>query len=302
MKNPNKTAEFLRSETSWNKASLALRDVQPLMGGVVVHLPGWTTSQALVTRVAPGGAETKYKLPLKWTEGEKAALIRLCVENDFLTIEPEMRPGIPDEARPSLTLTNHKGESHTVAKWAGVADARFDAIYHALLTLAARSEGQRPIAKRFTSGQKAAVMAGLAMGLLLLGLLGYALARPLVSGWWPERVGLLLVLLLHLMAFLLAGMAGLSWWERRKPRQDRSFTHPWVVMAVNGCFFLAVIGAWGLGETAVAAWRSDLPVSAGDDRFWYAVLGYAAVFTAVLLIAAAGRIMPSLLNLIDERF
>ncbi|MBK8900663.1 MAG: hypothetical protein IPM53_05755 [Anaerolineaceae bacterium] len=302
MATQNKTAEFLLHEYSWNKASLALHDVQPLSGGVVVRLPGWTTSQALVSRFAPGGAETKYKLPLKWTEGEKAALIDLCVAHDFLTIQPEERPGIPDEARPSLTLTNSKGESHTITKWAGVADARFDAIYQALLALAARSEGQRPLPKRFNSAQKGAVIAGLAVGVLLLALLGCALAWPLVNGWWPERFGLLLVLLLILMALLLAGMAGLARWERPKPRWDRSFTHPWVVMAVNMCFFLAVIGAWGLGETAVSAWRSDALPVAGDERLWYAVLGYAAVFTAVLLVVAAGRFMTPLLNLIDERF
>lgn len=300
MTRPNKTAEFLRHEASWNKASLELHDVQPLFGGVVVRLPGWTSSQAYVTRVAPGGSETKFKLPLNWTDGEKAALIRLCVENDFLTIAPEMRLGHPDEARPSLTLTNPKGDSHTVAKWAGVADARFDAIYQALLALAARTEGQRPLPNRFNNGQKAAVLAGLAVGLLLLALLGFALARPLVSGWWPERLGLLLVLLLHLMTFLLAGMAGLSWWERRTPREERAFTHPWVVMAVNICFFLAVIGAGGLAATAVAVWRNGPdPTSA---QMWYALLGYAGVITAVLLLVVAGPLIPWLLNLIDERF
>lgn len=300
MTSPNQTAEFLRHEASWNKASLELHDVQPLFGGVIVRLPRWTSSQAFVTRVAPGGSETKFKLPLRWTDGEKAALIRLCVAQDFLTIQPETRPGLPDEARPSLTLTNRKGDSHTIAKWAGVADARFDAIYQALLALAARTEGQQPLPNRFNNGQKAAVLAGLAAGLLLLALLGFALARLLVSGWWPERVGLLLVLLLHLMAFLLAGMAGLSWWERRTPHEERTFTHPWVIMAVNFCFFLAVIGAWGLAATAVSVWRNGPdPTSA---QMWYALLGYAGVITAVLLLVMAGQLIPWLLNLIDERF
>lgn len=302
MTTQNKTAEFLIHEYAWNKASLELRDVQPLFGGVTVRLPGWTGSEAYISQVEPGGKENKYRLRLNWITKEKQEIIRLCIEHDFLTIQPEERPGIPDEARPSLILTNSKGESHTVAKWAGVADGRFDAIYHALLALTERREGRKAILPRFNSWQKGGTIAGILLGVLLLALLGYALARPLVNGWWPERFGLLLVLLLHLMAFLLAGLVGLAWWERRKPRWDRSFTHPWVVMAVNGCFFLAVIGAWGLGETAVSAWRSEVPLAAGDERVWYAVLGYAGVFTAVLLIAAAGRIMPPLLNLIDERF
>lgn len=298
----NKTAEFLSHEYSWNKASLALDDVQPLFGGVKVQLPGWTSSQALVSHIAPGGTETKYKLSLKWGENEKVQLIRLCVENDFLTIQPPERPGFPDEARPTLTLSNSNRETHTVAKWAGVADARFDAIYQALLALAARTEGKRPFPERFSRWQKGGVMAGIVMAVLLLPLLASALARPLVAAWWPERFGLLLVVLLHLMAFLLAGLAGLAWWERRKPRWERAWTHPWVVIGLNLCFFLAVIGAWGLAATAVSAWRSDMLPAAGDEGFWSAVLGYAAVFTAVLLLAAAGRFMAPLLNLIDERF
>lgn len=140
MTTPNKTAVFLLHEDRWHKTSLELHDAQPLFGGVVVRLLGWTSRQAYVTRVAPGGSETKFKVPLRWTDGEKAALIRLCVVHDFLTIAPDQRPGLPDEARPSLTLTNPTGDSHTVAKWAGVADARFDAIYHALLALAARTD------------------------------------------------------------------------------------------------------------------------------------------------------------------
>ena len=298
----NKTAEFLIHEALWNKASLELHDVQPLFGGVIVLLPGWTSSEARVRRVAPGGSETKYRLPLKWVEKEKEQLIQLCVENDFLTIQPAQRPGIPDEARPTLTLRNSKHESHTVVKWAGVADARFDAIYQAMLALAERTAQLKPIPPRFNRWQKVGVIAALGVGVLLLPLPGYAAARAVVNLWWPDRVGLLLVLLLHLLVFLLAGVAGLSWWERRKPRWDHAWTHPWMLIGVNLCFFLAGIGAWGLAETAVATWRSDLLLTAGDARVWYVLLGYAGVFTAVLLLALAGPLMPRLLTLIDERF
>ena len=298
----NKTAEFLIHEALWNKASLELHDVQPLFGGVIVLLPGWTSSEARVGRVAPGGSETKYRLPLKWTEKEKEQLIRLCVENDFLTIQPAQRPGIPDEARPMLTLRNSKHESHTVVKWAGVADARFDAIYQAMLALAERTAQLKPIPPRFNRWQKVGVISALGVGVLLLPLPGYAAARAVVNLWWPDRVGLLLVLLLHLLVFLLAGVAGLSWWERRKPRWDRAWAHPWMLIGVNLCFFLAGIGAWGLAETAVATWRSDLLLTAGNERVWYVLLGYAGVFTAVLLLALAGPLMPRLLTLIDERF
>ena len=183
-----------------------------------------------------------------------------------------------------------------------MADGRFDAIYQALLALAERSTRLKPIPLRFNRWQKAGIIAILVVGALLLPLTGYAAARVVANLWWPERVGLLLVLLLHLLAFLLAGMAGLSWWERRKPRWDRAWTHPWMLIGVNLCFFLSGIGAWGLAETAVATWRSDLLLTAGDERMWYVLLGYAGVFTAVLLLAVAGPLMPRLLTLIDERF
>jgi hypothetical protein len=61
------------------------------------------------------------------------------IENDFVTIEPFERPGIPDEARPSITLANATGEQRTISKWAGVEDRRFDAVYAALLRLKALS-------------------------------------------------------------------------------------------------------------------------------------------------------------------
>lgn len=298
----NKTAEFLIAEYAWDNASLELRDVQPLFGGVIVRLPSWTMSEAFVSRIAPDGTETKYRLPLKWNENEKQKIIRLCVKHDLLTIQPEERPGIPDETRPTLILSNSRRESHTVSKWADVADAHFDAIYHIMLGLAERTAGLRPIPERFNNWQKAGAITGLVLGLLLLSLLAYVLARQLVNTWWPERLGALLVLLPILMGFLLVGMAGLVRLERHKSKWERTFTHIWVVMAVNFCFVLAGIAVWGLAATAVSVWRSDLPLAAGDERFWYGMLGYAAVFTAVLLLLAAGWLMPMLINLMDDRF
>jgi len=302
METKNKTAEFLIHEYSWNKASLELRDVQPLFGGVTVRLPGWTHSQAFVSRIAPDGTETKYRLPLKWSQGEKEQIIRLCVEHDFLTIQPAERPGIPDEARPSLTLGNSKRESHTIAKWAGVADARFDAIYQVLLALAGRTEDLLPIKPRFNVWQKGLTIAGvLAVGLLLIWP-AYTLAQPLVAAQWPENVGLLLFGLLLLAALLLIVMRELAGLEHKKARWNQTFTHLWVVGIVNLLFFVAVNCLIGLGETAVSFWQSDTVLAIGDERQLYAVVGYTAVFAAGFVLLAAGPVMPRLLNLIDERF
>lgn len=296
----NKTAVFLGPNYNWTKSTLELRDVQPLFGGVIVKLPGWTMGEAYITRIAPDGSESKYRLRLKIKE--KQELIDLCVAQDFLTIQPAERPGIPDEARPTLTLTNSKKESHTVAKWAGVADARFETIYQALQALTSRKADMRPIRPRFNTWQKGVTIAGIVAGVGLLLLLAFNLAQSLVAPWWPEQFGLLFFLLLFLLILLLAGMRRLAVRERRKPLWSRNQTQFWVVVAVNLLFFVAVICLFGLGETAVRLWRSGEVLAIGDERVLYAVLGYTAVFTAVFILAADGLIMPRLLPLINERF
>lgn len=297
----NKTTEFLHHPYTWKSASLELVDVQPLHGGVRVFVPGWSVGEAFVSQIAPGGKETRYRVPLKWLENEKEQLIQLCVDHDFLTIQPEERLGIPDEARPSLKLQNHKREKHIVAKWAGVQDARFEAICQAMHRIAARTEGVRPIPERFAPWQKWSTIVLLALGVLLLPLVGFGLARPFVKALWPQQFELLLVLLLILMALLLVSMVALARWERGKSGQERSYTHVWTVVGVNLCLFLSGVGAWGMVETAVAIWRVSTPLSPTREQIWYAVLGYAGVITAVLLLALAGLFMPRLHNLIDER-
>ncbi|MCB9418861.1 MAG: hypothetical protein H6667_03600 [Ardenticatenaceae bacterium] len=134
----NLTSDFLGNRYSWPNTKIELDDVQALYGGIHVYLPGETAFQAYVTRVAPGGSKTKYKLPLG--RQEKDALCQLFIEQDFLSIEPEERPGIPDEARPAITLGNYTGKTHTVSKWQGIKNERFDAIYRALKQIGERSK------------------------------------------------------------------------------------------------------------------------------------------------------------------
>ncbi len=62
-----------------------------------------------------------------------------------MTIQPPDRPGIPDESRPTITLTNAVGETRTVAKWAGVVDDRFDAIYAAMREFETLTQHMEPI-------------------------------------------------------------------------------------------------------------------------------------------------------------
>ena len=296
----NKMADFLGPSYSWTNATLELHDVQPLLGGIIVKLPSWTMSEAFITHMAPVGTETKFRLRLNLKE--KQAFIDLCVAQDFLTIQPAERPGIPDEARPTLVLTNRKRESHTIAKWAGVADARFDTIYHALLALASRGEELRPIKARFTLWQKGLTIVGIVAAALLLLLPAYHLAESIVATWWPEQVGLLFFMLLLLMILLLVGMRVLAWHERHKAAWNRTFTHFSVLGVLNLLLTVAMICLLGLGETAVRLWKAGEPLTLGDERIFYAVAGYTAVFAAVLILAAAGLILPRLLATIEARF
>lgn len=296
----NKTAEFLGADYNWSRAQIELRDVQPFMGGVRVLLPHYTISHMFVTQVAPGGGDTKFKLPLGWDE--KKELCALCVEQDFVTIAPEERAGLPDEGRPTITLSNRHREQVTVVKWAGVRDARFDPIYDRLLALAARTEGKRPMASRLARWQKGLFVGGLMAILALLVGLAYAPARAVAIAWWPGRAGWLLGILLALMALLLVALALVGRRERRKMRWDRPVTNPFMLAALNLLLFLGLVGAVGIVEALVGARVSGDPLPQGDERVLYAILGFSAVLGAWLMTLAAGLFGARILRLVEERF
>ena len=132
----NATSEFLGTRYLRQKATIELEDVQALFGGVRLTVTG--TGKVQVEQVEKGGEVQQYRLYLRSSEVEK--LWQQCIEDDLLTIEPEGRLGLPDEARPAVTLRNFRGEEHVVSKWAGVEDARFESVYRALRTLAARAK------------------------------------------------------------------------------------------------------------------------------------------------------------------
>jgi cytochrome c biogenesis protein CcdA len=266
-----------------------------------LKLPTWTGSQAFVTRVAPGGKETKYRLALGLEE--KRALCRSFVDLDFLTIQPEEWPRLPDEARPRITLTNRQHESHTVAKWAGVADERFDALYELLLALAERTAGQSPIKPRLATWQKGLFLAGVALVVLLSLLPAIWGARRLVSAWWPGRVGWLLGLLLLLLLAVVGGVRLLARREQHKMRWDRVFGNPALNGVINTLFFCATVGLVGMVEALVGAWRAGPAAAALDgERGFYAVFAYSAALAIPVLLLVAALIGKRVLRLVDERF
>ena len=213
----NATGDFLNdSRYLRRKATIQLDDVQALYGGQRLLLKG--DGRLVFTQVAPGGKESvsTYYLPA----ADPELIWRLCEEQDLLTIRPEERPGIPDEVRQTITLTNFRGEQYGVSKWAGVTEARFTAIMDALLALARRAEQARSVVPPPPPRWPRYLFFGL-VGVLLflfpiwparpwaLALTAEA-ARPAVTGLLaPVLLGALLVpLLIGLFFFLELRQAG----------------------------------------------------------------------------------------------
>ncbi len=132
----NPTRVFLGDETHWPAVSIELFDVQGLWGGHRIRVTDG--GQMTVRIVQRGMIEQRYELQLNPADFQQ--LMEALIENDFVTLHPAERPGIPDEARPTITVINAAGEKWTVAKWADVKDARFDAIYAEFLRLEALTQ------------------------------------------------------------------------------------------------------------------------------------------------------------------
>ncbi len=111
-----------------------LRDVQGLWGGRDLWLNG--DGRLIVNIVDPrkrDKAASQYGLQLPGTQLADTA--KLVAEHSFFKIEIPNRPGVPDEARPTITVRLTDGTEKTVAKWSNDKHADFDAIYKHLLTL-----------------------------------------------------------------------------------------------------------------------------------------------------------------------
>ncbi len=133
MERSNPTQAFLGDETHWPSVSIELFDVQGLWGGRRIRVTDG--GQMIVQVVQRRMIEQRYEL--RPSPSDFRQLLSVLIDNDFLTLQPAERPGIPDEARPTITVVNAAGEKCTVAKWAGVKDARFAGIYAEFLRLEA---------------------------------------------------------------------------------------------------------------------------------------------------------------------
>lgn len=121
--------------------TVTLKDVQGLFGGQNIFID--RQGKVFVQIVKPGNFEKRYSLKL--TAAEVAELNGLLEKNSFSTIQVELRPGRPDEARPTISVLSANGQEKTAAKWAGQQHPQFDPIYQHLLTIAGRAEQSEPI-------------------------------------------------------------------------------------------------------------------------------------------------------------
>ncbi len=127
----NESARFLGPPAGWTAARLALQDVHGLWGGHTLDLHGTGLGWASVVDAA--GHEQRH--PVVLGSARAAALFDLLIAHDFLALTFPARPGVPDEARPVISVTNPAGETRAVAKWANDRSPRFEAVYQALRRL-----------------------------------------------------------------------------------------------------------------------------------------------------------------------
>jgi hypothetical protein len=155
----NSTMDFLGGRSRWVDARVELLDVQGLFGGRNVLVTG--AGSVWVQIVSPdrqGLRETRYEQVVSRIPAEPppevAELLECAVRNDFVTLRSDDRPGIPDEARIRIRLTNRDGTTREAAFWEGNpalhADGgntdrtRFDALYTRIRGFQANLEKTRP--------------------------------------------------------------------------------------------------------------------------------------------------------------
>ncbi|MFQ5570559.1 MAG: hypothetical protein ACE5G0_12830 [Rhodothermales bacterium] len=137
----NQTQAFLADEATWSAVTIELYDVQGLWGGRRVLISG--TGHVVAQLVSAGMYEQRFEFTLG--ENEILQLLKVCIENDLVTITCDKRLGRPDEARPGIILVNAAGDRCAISKWAGVKNARFDAIYTEFLRIEALTQHRNPV-------------------------------------------------------------------------------------------------------------------------------------------------------------
>lgn len=111
-------------------AVIELSDIHPLQGGTKIKIEGGNKVTILIVEKGRTTQKERTLLPKDYD-----SLIERLITSDLLTIPVEERAGLPDEASPTIILTNSKGETFKLRKWAGDSNKRFDDIYRSILKL-----------------------------------------------------------------------------------------------------------------------------------------------------------------------
>ncbi len=122
---------------------IRLDDIQGLFGGQTLVVQ---TDGHLYARKVRGREESRFQLKLTPEEvGGIQSLILTCGIADY---SENKRPGVPDEARPRIIVTQHGSKRIDVEKWANAKDRRFDVLYQHLLQWVEKAARTRAYRKK----------------------------------------------------------------------------------------------------------------------------------------------------------
>jgi hypothetical protein len=109
-------------------------DIHALWGGRAM----WATDDLSAEVRVADCTQHQGLLRLTLTSEEWAEVERLVSETGLLDAVMPNRMGVPDEARPSITLVTAAGETTVQAKWANDREPAFDLVFAHLLALSTR--------------------------------------------------------------------------------------------------------------------------------------------------------------------
>lgn len=113
---------------------ITLKDIQPLFGGHDIFVQDDGEVRVHIVTVQEKLKSNKYRVKIQ------AAKLReidsLLAEVEFDKIKIEDRKGVPDEARPKITVLYRSGREVEKQKWANDEHPEFDRIYDWLVQLA----------------------------------------------------------------------------------------------------------------------------------------------------------------------
>jgi hypothetical protein len=117
--------------------TLLLEDVQALRGGRILYLRGDGGGVCRVINRRPPQPDFFEKRFVFTVDAEvMASLMKTIDDRAFFDLTIPERAGVPDEARPTITVTLRSGKSRTVAQWANDKHEDFDVVYRACLAIA----------------------------------------------------------------------------------------------------------------------------------------------------------------------